>query len=838
MTMNSTIAVGYARRSTDMQERSIPDQQAYVEQWAKEHGYAIKRWYVDDAISGTSTKDREAFERMIREAEKGRDFDTILCYDMSRFSRGGTNETGYYLHRLRQAGVEVIFPAEGIPEGDEGELLQGVKSWQARQYSVKLSRDSIRGQISNIMERHSAPGGAPPYGYDKQHLTASGQVLRTFRFLADGRKEEYSAEGRLVRVLPPGETVKKTKSDLLRYVPSTPERVAIVKRIFQQSADGYGSAYIAHRLNDDGIPSPDGAKWNSTGIRKVLKNPAYRGALAWNKRTMGKLHGVDGNGKLRPKRRGTERYDNPQEDWYVVENVHEPLVTQQLWDKGHQAYMNRRGKGGGGKTTPNRALLSGLIVCRHCGWKFCQRYTDYTFEGKTTRYRYYIDRGYQTGGKSVCACTSIPADALDKFIVGKVRDLLLGTQKTVAKAIDIFVKRATAGRKRDEDTGAVQRDLDAVNKRIKSTVAMLADPSFDGLDEIKTTLAELKVKRDALQSRLEKAVPAAAPAKESDLRAWAVERTNDLGKVLDGRATIVEARRLVHACVDRIEIDPAARRGYLYMPSDAYGCFTRDTSTRGTLGEGRGVPKGDKEAAELYRKAAEQGFAPAQYSLGVMYAEGRGVPKDDKQAVGWFRKSAEQGDAYAQSSLGMMYATGRGVPQDDKEAVRWYRKAAEQGYADAQLTLGWMYMAGRGVAKDDQEALKWYRRAADQGDYRGQFNVGWAYARGRGVAQDDKEAAQWFGKAAEHGDAKAEFSLGKAYQEGKGVPCDAVVAYAWYSLAAAQGYAEAITARDEIQKQMTAQDVAQGQLKAAEFQAATQPATAPSSAPAPLESGD
>ena len=100
------------------------------------------RWYVDDAISGTSTKGRDAFESMIREAENGRDFEAVLCYDISRFSRGGTNETGFYLHRLTLAGVKAVFTAEGIPEGDEGELLQGVKSWQARQFSGQRLRDT------------------------------------------------------------------------------------------------------------------------------------------------------------------------------------------------------------------------------------------------------------------------------------------------------------------------------------------------------------------------------------------------------------------------------------------------------------------------------------------------------------------------------------------------------------------------------------------------------------------------------------------------------------------------------------------------------------------------
>jgi len=101
-------AAGYARRSTDLQERSIPDQKAYLEAWAKENGYRIIRWYVDDAISGTSTRGRDDFDRMIDAAENGRDFETILCYDISRFSRGGTSETGYHLHRLKLAGVNVL----------------------------------------------------------------------------------------------------------------------------------------------------------------------------------------------------------------------------------------------------------------------------------------------------------------------------------------------------------------------------------------------------------------------------------------------------------------------------------------------------------------------------------------------------------------------------------------------------------------------------------------------------------------------------------------------------------------------------------------------------------
>ena len=74
-----------------------------------------------------------------------------------------------------------------------------------------------------------------------------------------------------------------------------------------------------------------------------------------------------------------------------------------------------------------------------------------------------------------------------------------------------------------------------------------------------------------------------------------------------------------------------------------------------------------------------------------MYLHGQGVRQDYAQAVKWYRKAAEQGFAEAQYNLGVRYDQGQGVPQDYAEAVKWYRKAAEQGDAEAQLNLGVMY---------------------------------------------------------------------------------------------------------------------------------------------------
>jgi len=112
-----------------------------------------------------------------------------------------------------------------------------------------------------------------------------------------------------------------------------------------------------------------------------------------------------------------------------------------------------------------------------------------------------------------------------------------------------------------------------------------------------------------------------------------------------------------------------------------------------------------KTAYKLWLPLAEQGFAQAQFNLGVMYDKGLGVPQDYKEAVKWYRLSAEQGEAYAQFNLGVLYAKGQGVPQDYKEAIKWYRLAAEQGHHEAQTNLGAMYGKGQGVPQDYKEAL-------------------------------------------------------------------------------------------------------------------------------------
>jgi TPR repeat protein len=127
----------------------------------------------------------------------------------------------------------------------------------------------------------------------------------------------------------------------------------------------------------------------------------------------------------------------------------------------------------------------------------------------------------------------------------------------------------------------------------------------------------------------------------------------------------------------------------------------------------------DKEdyavAYKLYKPAAEQGAAEAQYLLGIMHKFGWGTQRDHGVAARWFQSAAEQSHAEAQFELGIYYKDGRGVARDPKQAAAWFLKSSEQGVGMAQLNLGRFFLAGTGVAKDPVQAYYWLTAAAFNG---------------------------------------------------------------------------------------------------------------------------
>ena len=87
-----------------------------------------------------------------------------------------------------------------------------------------------------------------------------------------------------------------------------------------------------------------------------------------------------------------------------------------------------------------------------------------------------------------------------------------------------------------------------------------------------------------------------------------------------------------------------------------------------------------------YRLAADQGYARAQFSLGLRYTNGLGVPQDDAEAARWIRLAADQGHAIAQFNLGFAYARGEGAPQDYVQAHMWYNLSASRRTSEMRAT--------------------------------------------------------------------------------------------------------------------------------------------------------
>jgi DNA invertase Pin-like site-specific DNA recombinase len=345
-------AVAYLRRSTDRQEQSLDDQRQAIETYAKQEGFDIVQWFVDDAISGTSTQARKGFQAMVQAAQDpASTFRHVLVYDVKRFGRVDTDEAGYYRHLLRRENVEVIYVSEGFNGDDSDDLIRSVKQWQARNESKDLSKVTIRGQISHT-ENGFWCGGTPPFGYDLQYANAGGKPYQIVRWLANGDKEVYHPKGRLVRHLQRGERLTSSKKDQVRLVPSTPERIALVRRIFRESVDeGKGFRTITNHLNLEGILSPrDGnwskntrSRWSVGTIRAILRNPTYTGDTVWNRRTFAKFHRIQAGVAVPRDRQDADKpRENGDADWIIVPDTHEPIVSRATFDRAQELNLRPR----------------------------------------------------------------------------------------------------------------------------------------------------------------------------------------------------------------------------------------------------------------------------------------------------------------------------------------------------------------------------------------------------------------------------------------------------------------------------------------------------------------
>lgn len=217
--------------------------------------------------------------------------------------------------------------------------------------------------------------------------------------------------------------------------------------------------------------------------------------------------------------------------------------------------------------------------------------------------------------------------------------------------------------------------------------------------------------------------------------------------------------------------------------------------------------QGDAEATALFRKAADQGYAPAQITLGRKYVEGNGGDADYAEAARWFRLAAEQQNRYGQTYLGLMYGIGVGVEQDYGESVRLLRLAAEQGDGVAQARLGDMYAYGEGVERNSDEADKWYRLTAQKYKERIYVVAGVEFTSGR--------MSLWH-----------LIHLGELYRDGVAVPHNLMNAYRWmhisnrghvWSTRTPEGMVPYQMKIDRLAERMTHEELAEARRAADEF---------------------
>ena len=153
--------------------------------------------------------------------------------------------------------------------------------------------------------------------------------------------------------------------------------------------------------------------------------------------------------------------------------------------------------------------------------------------------------------------------------------------------------------------------------------------------------------------------------------------------------------------------------------------------------------------------AAEHGHGFALWRLGRMYAEGEDyafgavASENPAEAADWFRKAAEQGLGGAQIALGDLYFEGKGVAMDEAEAARWYLKAEPNWLNPTRL--GILYEDGRGVKQDLDRARDLYKRGAAWHYPDAAYRLGRLYEVGRGVPQNLDQAARWYDLAAKRG---------------------------------------------------------------------------------------
>lgn len=322
----------YERLSKDDEQQgesnSISNQKAFLEDYARQHGFNNIRHYSDDGFTGRNFK-RPGFQQMLADIKTG-EIGTIIVKDMSRLGRNYL-EVGTY--------TEMVFPQEGV-----------------RFIAVINNVDS-----NNPSENEFTPFVNIMNDFYSKDISKKIQSILNAK-MKDGIRCSSTA--------PYGYT--RSPEDKHKLV-IEPEAAKVVQRIFEMIASGQSRSSVVRTLTSEGVLTPAAymqihqpseckvkvepgyCKWNLTTLNTILNRQEYLGHLVLRKTTC-----VNFKSNLRRETTEAEQYFFP--------NVHEPIISQELWDKVHRTvtFSTRVSLYDDEKAN---AHFTGLVFCADCGSK-------------------------------------------------------------------------------------------------------------------------------------------------------------------------------------------------------------------------------------------------------------------------------------------------------------------------------------------------------------------------------------------------------------------------------------------------------------------------------------
>nr|WP_325257835.1 recombinase family protein [uncultured Oscillibacter sp.] len=397
----------YARVSTDKDEQinSLENQiQYYTELIQSKPNWTYIEGYIDEGISGTSTKKRDSFNRMIRDAKAGR-FDFIITKEISRFSRS-TLDSIQYTQELLEHDVGVLFQNDSINTLDSDSEFRLVVMAGVAQDEVRKLSERLKFGFRQAIKSGHVLGNDKLWGYDKKDC-----VL----------------------------TINE-------------EEAQVVRRIFDLYANQQmGIRRISQMLYDEGFTSRKGNAFNVLTIRHILCNPKYKGWYCANKSQT-----VD----YRSKR----KIFLDESEWVMYPDPSIPaIVSEELWDRANALYKRRSQQmmsHQSGAEFHNRYPYSGKIICEEHGTSFHRQ----VLKSSKGEKEVWQCRVYRNRGRATCSAPQLRTTELDQ-IMAQIFDQLAQNKQAIIDAVITVLQAVPDEHDYAQDIRRIQEDLSAIQAK-------------------------------------------------------------------------------------------------------------------------------------------------------------------------------------------------------------------------------------------------------------------------------------------------------------------------------------------------------------------------------------